>query len=1182
MSDEQERPYTPEPTEPPKKDETAKRSAAEETPEDVSDEVSLLDLMDTAEPEETLPPAAQNTERTVVLPHRQLPPDEYAATAPAESDEPTEASAAESEPAAPPSEEEDETLTELVPPEANPPARTPTPFMPPELTPPDKRPLIKDPDATTVHPRVAFSQQRHEEVPAEEPPLQDAPTQVHRPVRDDRPAAPPRREPPREAPARAQPRQPVREQQRAAPPSPPAPPSRVAMPEKRPSRPAVQTRRRRQWRTIIVRSLTIGLSLLVVGTVFTLIGLTIGYVSIASDLPDPSNLEANASDFETARIFDRNGNELFAFADPNAGNRTRVSLAEISPYVISATIATEDSRFYTNPGFDPVGISRAIVQAAREGEFVSGASTITQQLVRAVLLDEEERTERTFRRKVREIILAAELARRYDKDLILELYLNEIYYGNLAYGIEAASQTYFNKSADVLTLAEATLLAGLPQAPALWDPYTAPDKALGRQWEVLNLMLAEQYITFEEGVAAQNAALAFVPQMEPTVQSVRYPHFTFTVLQQAEELLGAQAIYRGSGGLRILTTLDPAAQQLAEEALANARATINAGGANNAAMVVLEPATGEILALVGSVDFNDESISGQVNLALTPRQPGSTIKPLVYLSAMEQGWTPATLIWDVPTQFPDGTNPPYEPKNYDDSFHGPLRLRPSLGNSYNIPAVKALEFVGVCPFIANVQKLGLTLQDDGCDEVGQPRNVGLALALGGGELSPLEMAGAFATLANQGRYNQPYAIKQIENRAGDILFARTAADPATAQVVRPEHAFLLSNILSDNSARLAEFGQNSPLVLSGHRAAAKTGTSGSSRFDVRDAWTIGYTPHAVTAVWVGNTDNSVLREGASGTQLASPIWNRFMTQYLANKPPIDFVRPPGIIDVEICAESGTRPGPTCQNRRVEIFAEDQLPLDSQFDFVQTAPVDLWTNLLATEACPEAVYEASFFRILVYGSESVLAREQTLARQWIEGSSAGQSWAERQGLTIPLQLPPTESCDANTPRPLANILFPAENSDVINQVDVRGSANAPNFTGYQVEFGLSHNPGGWGLVQAQQPNPVLDGLLATWDTTPIENAGPVTLRLLVFGPDNPYTAVEDRVVHEERVLLTLLQPTPTPTSTPTMTPTPTLTPTPTQTPTVAPTDLPTGTPTPTPTTVDIVPTPLPTMTPTPEG
>ena len=345
-------------------------------------------------------------------------------------------------------------------------------------------------------------------------------------------------------------------------------------------------------------------------------------VSIASQLPKPTELQAKASTFETARIYDRDGNELYALIDPNAGDRTVVPLSRISQDLIDATIATEDSRFYTNPGFDPIGIARAIIGAARAGEFgaAGGASTITQQLARALLLDEEERTQVTFSRKVREIILAAEIYRTYDKEVILELYLNEIYYGNRAYGIEAASQTYFNKSAADLTLAEASLLAGLPQAPAVWDPITNPEFALGRQSEVLGLMVSEGYVTQAEAEAALAESAPVVRELEPPNVQIDYPHFVFTVLRQLETAGDAQAIYRG--GLRIYTTLDPRAQELAEQTLTNQRGNINAAGANNAALVAIEPGSGEILALVGSVDFNDEVISGQVNMALQPRQPG--------------------------------------------------------------------------------------------------------------------------------------------------------------------------------------------------------------------------------------------------------------------------------------------------------------------------------------------------------------------------------------------------------------------------------------------------------------------------------------------------------------------------------------------------------------------------------
>ena len=1017
------------------------------------------------------------------------------------------------------------------------PAR-PVPPETPDL--PAKRPLERDPEATEVQPRVAF--------PGPQPvvPPEEAPTEIHTiPARRDR------------VPAQAAVVQPPAGQNVNAP------------------RPVPVVKTPRNWSGCIGRFILFTIITGVVLVMLAIAGGAVGYTAIARTLPSPTELSARASTFETVRIYDREGNLLYSQADPETGNRLYVPLSEISPDLIRATIATEDRRFFENPGFDAVGIGRAVFQAALNQEPVAGTSTITQQLVRAVLLDEDERTERTFRRKVREIILAAEISRTYEKNEILELYLNEIYFGNLAYGIEAAAQTYFDKSADELTLAEATLLAGLPQAPALWDPFTAPDKALGRQSEVLSLMIAADFVTVEQARAAQDEAIEILANITPPRVTIEHPHFALTVLQQAEDILGAQSIYRG--GLQIHTTLDPDVQSLAESTVESYRDELRAGGANNAAMVVTKPDTGDILALVGSVDFQDESISGQVNMALAPRQPGSSIKPLVYLSALERGWTASTLIWDVATQFFDGPNSVYEPKNYDDQFHGPLRLRLALGNSYNIPAVKALEFVGVCNFINNVQKLGLTeLTDSGCAEVGQPREHGLSLALGGGEISPLQMTGAFGALANDGRFMPPFAIQRIETSRGEVVYEHTPPDPTAAQVVSPEHAYILSDILADDDARQPAFGRNSSLVVPGHTVSAKTGTSGSSRFDVRDAWTIGYTPDVVSTVWVGNTDNSPIGESESGLQLAAPIWNSFMVTYLANRQGRETARPSGIVDVEICGDSGTEPGPQCQGSRQEHFAADQPPLDSSHDFIQQHSIDLWTRLLASDACQEAVYDADFFTILVFGNDDVLQREKNDAQLWLEQTPAGRNWAANRDLVVPLQLPPDQACDGSTPRPVAEIAQPADGAQIINTIAVIGTAAGPNYTGYQVDYGLGQNPGGWGGISGRQPYVVENSFLAEWDTTRLDNEGPVTLRLLIYGPDNPYTPEEDPVTLEHRTQLLLLQPTATPTSTPTQTPTATPTPSPTATliPTETATPEPTLTPTPAPTLELVTATPTP--------
>ena len=1024
------------------------------------------------------------------------------------------------------------------------------------------RPLERDKDATQVQPKVAFPGSTDPGVANREDVRKRADAERSRP-RPDRAQRynDPRHQTTPPAPARERPAptgRPRREPRRkVARPVPVAIPARDAGPAPREG----TSRPRRSRAGCLSRFVLVGLLSVVVIVVMGLAGAVVAYGSIASQLPPVSELQERASDFETAIIFDSQGNSLYTFTDPNEGNRTFVPLDRISPDVISATIATEDARFYSNPGFDPISIARAVVDAAQEREIVSGASTITQQLARALLLDEEERTQRTFDRKVKEIILAAEMNRLYEKSEILELYLNEIYYGNLAYGIEAASLEYFNKSATDLTFSEATLLAGLPQLPATYDPYLAPELALGRQAQVLGLMVQQGYATPSEAQAVIEESAPVVRSLTPPRRTISHPHFVFTVLQQLEAQLGAQAIY--AGGLRVFTTLDPDAQRLAEESVAAHRDLIASSGANNAALVAIDPGSGAIKALVGSVDFDNEEISGQVNMALAPRQPGSSIKPLVYLSALEEGWTPSTLIWDIPTTFPNGANPPYEPKNFDDEFHGPMRLRPALGNSYNVPAVKALEYVGVCPFIADLTRFGITLDDDGCVNQGSPSNHGLALALGGGEISPLGMTSAFASFGSQGIYHEPYAIERIENSRGELLSDYTPPDPQGQQVMRPAHAFLLNDILSDNRARQPEFGPNNSLVIEGHRVAAKTGTSGTDRFDVRDGWTIGYTPQIAAGVWVGNTDPQPVGEGQTGSGMAAPIWHDFMQAYLSGRSAVDFARPDDVVQQEICATSGARPSAECSERMMEFFAADQLPVEQ--DFVQRVPIDLWTGLRANENCNESVHEATFVNLQVSAREDVAARETSNARQWLEETSAGRAWAQALGIRLPLQLPPEQSCDANTPRPRALIESPGNGQELRDGVDVRGAALGPNFTGYALDFGLSHDPQGWAPVQDRRQQQVQNDLLGRWDTNSVSFSGPVTIRLTVFGPDNPYTEGNDPVSIEARTLVTLVQPTPTPTSTATETPVPTVTatatPSGTPSPTAEATAMPTDTPTP---------------------
>ena len=865
----------------------------------------------------------------------------------------------------------------------------------------------------------------------------------------------------------------------------------------------------------------------------------IAYANIALSLPAPDELGARSADFVSTKIYDRQGGLLYELFDPQWGRRTKVPLDRISSYLNQATVATEDRYFYQHPGFDPLSIARALWYNVTEREIVSGASTITQQLARNVLLSPVERTQRTLSRKIREAILAAEITRRYPKDTILEIYLNDIFYGNLAYGIEAAAETYFGKSADQLSLAEAALLAGLPQAPALYDPYVNPDAAKARQAVVLGLMVEAGYVTPAQAEAAQAEELEYVPQRFP----IRAPHFVMYVRQLLEQKYGVEALYKG--GLRVYTTLDPRLQALAERVAKEHVQTLAEKHVTNAALVALKPDTGEVLAMLGSVDFFDEAIAGQVNVALRLRQPGSSIKPVTYVAAFEKGWTPATLIWDMPTEFPDGANPPYKPTNYDDKFHGPVLLRTALGSSYNVPAVKTLEFVGLPDMLTMAHRLGIISLD-------RP-DYGLSLALGGGDVTLFEMVGAYAAFANAGVRVPPVAIARVEDSEGRIIAETSPPELGGIeggqgeQVISPQHAYLITHILADNQAREPAFGPDSVLKIS-RPAAAKTGTTD----DWRDAWTIGYTPDLVCGVWVGNSDNSAM-DHVAGAGGGGHIWHNFMEEALAGTPPRDFARPSGIVTAEICTVSGSKPSEVCPKRGLEIFVAGTEPTDPGQDFHQLVKICTVTGQRATEFCPQNVVVEKYFEI---------APEEY---RW---------WAEEQGI----EQPPAGLCPLHTGPTEVAIFQPAGGQAVEGIVPVIGRVRMPGFDHYEVQYGVGPDPIGWGWVSGPHLALVEDGLLTEWDTRGGKN-GLRTLRVVAFDHQG-HTA-------EARVHVVVDNPTPTPTITPTVTPTPTETPTPTITPTPTSTSTPTvaSTPTLTPTltptpTSTPTPTPSPTVTPTP--
>jgi len=673
--------------------------------------------------------------------------------------------------------------------------------------------------------------------------------------------------------------------------------------------------------------------------------LALGLAALAVLWPvSPESLLAAAPKPAT-QILDRNGRVLYEILDPATGLHHSIPLDEIPLRLRQATIATEDATFYANPGVDIWAIARAAWINLRGGEVLAGGSTITQQVARILLLSPAERSQRTLLRKLKESLLAYRLARHLSKDQVLELYLNQVYYGNLAYGVEAASQAYFGKPARELDLAESALLAGLPQSPAAYNPLTNLAAAKERQRVVLGLMVKQGYISEEQAAEAEGEVLHFAASPFP----IAAPHFVMYVRERLAAMLPEDVLRQG--GLRVYTTLDLDAQRAAEDAvrrhlqkLAERKPGQPDHHVRNAAVVALAPQTGDILAMVGSPDYFNAEIDGAVNAALALRQPGSAIKPITYAAAFARDYSPATMLVDTREAFTTREGDPYVPMNYDLRFHGPVLLRQALACSYNLVAVKVLQHVGIEALIETARSLGITSLDDS-------NRWGLALTLGGGEVSLLELTQAYAAFANGGQVVRARAILRVEDAQGRVLAAWEPSPPR--QGVSPQVAFLISDVLSDNTARAPAFGEDSPLRLS-RPAAAKTGTT----TDWRDNWTVGYTPNLAVGVWVGNADNSPMRD-VSGITGAAPIWHDVMETLLRGMPTVDFTPPEGLVRVEICADSGLLPNPDCPHRRLEWFIQGKEPT-RVCDWHRAVPIDRLSGLVAGPNCPPEFVERRVF------------------------------------------------------------------------------------------------------------------------------------------------------------------------------------------------------------------------------
>lgn len=799
------------------------------------------------------------------------------------------------------------------------------------------------------------------------------------------------------------------------------------------------------------------------------------------DLPSPSDLDRiTQREFKTTQIYDRTGEHLlWEVYDREGGNRQVVPLDRIPLHMRQATIALEDRTFYENPGVDLRGIARAFYANVRSGEIVQGGSTITQQLVRQALLSQEERFEQSYARKIKEAILAMEISNRYEKDRILEWYLNTINYGRLAYGVQAAAQTYFDKNASDLTLAEAAMLAPLPNAPALYDPFTAPEKAKERQEVALEAMYDAGFISREEMEAAR-AEPVLDNLAKPKRFDVQAPHFVFYVQKLLEERYGPDLVYRG--GLNVYTTLDMDAYTTAlQEARKHVAALQQDPEKNvtNASVVVLNAKTAEILAMVGSLDYFNSSIDGQVNIAVSPRQPGSSFKPFNYVTAFSKGYTPATMVWDVRTVFDDSPNPPYVPENYDRRYHGPVTLREALANSYNIPAVKVLEMAGIRNVLDTAHRMGInTLQRE---------DYGLSLTLGGGEVTLLDMTFAYSVFANNGtmvgrpvpieeqrpgyRELNPVSILRVEDAAGNILYEYK--QPDRREVLAPQLAYLITDILSDEPARRPAMGANSALNLS-RPAAAKTGTTN----DFRDNWTLGYTPQYVTGVWVGNADNSDMGH-VSGLSGAAPIWHDVMERLHQDKPVEQFSQPPGLVSTQICAESGQLPTDACPSKRTEIFIEGTQPttLDTLY---QTFRICKPSGKLATVYCPPDQVEEKTFMVV---------------------PQEAMDWARANNVP----LPPTEYDSTFGPSEGGSniaIQSPQPYGYVSGVVEVKGTARAEPadmFQLYRVELGEGLDPASWIQIGPDHTEQVSDNTLEYLDTSNLQE-GLYTLQLTVLHND----------------------------------------------------------------------------------
>ncbi len=755
-----------------------------------------------------------------------------------------------------------------------------------------------------------------------------------------------------------------------------------------------RTRKKITWKKV-------GRGLLWAGGAFLLL-IAIMFAIYSKDLPTPAKIAARTA-AQSTKIYDRTGETLLY--ETGEEKRTIIDSNQIPDNLKNATVAVEDDNFYKHSGFDVRGLAAAVWEKITDRRTTTrGASTITQQYIKNALLD----SDRTMTRKIKELILAVELEFMYDKDEILTMYLNEIPYGGNTAGAEAAARMYYGIPASELSLSQAATLAAIPQAPTYYSPYGTHTDNLGYRKEyVLNRMAEQNYITQEEADAAKEEDTTTVgSSVQLRKDTILAPHFALYVIEQAAEEFGEEKIQKE--GLKIITTLDFEKQKIAEESINNGVSKIERYGAENAALVSIDPNNGQVLAMVGSKDFFNTDIDGNVNVTASLRQPGSSFKPYSYATLLKKKeYSPASILFDLRTDFGGG----YVPRNYDGSFEGPVTIRHALANSLNIPAVKSMSLAGLDNVIRTAEDMGISSLTD-------RDRYGLSLVLGSGEITPLEMAGAYGVFANQGVKHDIKTIMKIYDQTNKVLYEYEPDKDTGRVALDPQVAYEITDILSDNVARSPHMGSRSQLFFSGKNIASKTGTTSS----YKDAWTVGYSRNIATAVWVGNNDSREMKAGAAGLVVAAPIYHEYMNRVVEKSDTFD--RPDGIQEVTVDKLSGKLPTEHSPETITDIFATWQVPTEKD-DIHIKVRILKGTDLLAPEDVPDSLVEERLF--------TNIHSERPDYPNW-EGPVRG--WAESQGMGT---TPPTEYGDPGDLAPSISISSPGDGSTVTGTQAITANA-----------------------------------------------------------------------------------------------------------------------------------------------